>query len=87
MVVRAHNQAKDKKFKSWIWAFGSLLAVLAISFTSCTFFDQSQTYFYAMLGIVASMVLGQPALEKSQQRLRLARVARPVARPRDPVVV
>ncbi len=86
MVVRAHNQAKDEKFKSWIWAFGSLLAVLAISFTSCTFFDQSQTYFYAMLGIVASMALGQPAFEKSQQRLRLARVARPVARPRAPVV-
>ena len=87
LLVRAHNQAKDPKFKSWCWAFGSLLAVLAISFTSCTFFDQSQTYFYAMLGVMASMAQGQPALEKARQRLRLARLARSAARPRDPVVV
>ena len=59
---------------------------LAISFTSCTFFDQSQTYFFAMLGIIGSMTLGQPALEEAQNRLRMARLAQSVARPRDPVV-
>lgn len=87
MIVRAHNRSKDKKFRSWCWAFGSLLAVLAISFTSCTFFDQSQTYFFAMLGVVGSMALGQPALEKSLDRARMTRLARSMARPRDPVVV
>jgi len=86
MLVRAHNRSRDKKFQSWCWAFGSLLAVLAISFTSCTFFDQSQTYFFAMLGVIGSMVLGQPALEKAQDRARMARLARSVARPRDPVL-
>ncbi|UCD51004.1 MAG: hypothetical protein JSW27_26200 [Phycisphaerales bacterium] len=86
MIVRAHNQSKDKKFQSWCWAYGSLLAVLAISFTSCTFFDQSQTYFYAVLGIIASMALGQPALERAQERRRIARLAQAVARPREPVI-
>ena len=87
MIVRAHNQTQDEKFRSWSWAFGSLLGVLAISFTSLTLFDQSQTYFYAMIGCIASMVLGQPALERAQQRMRLMRLAKTAARPRDPVMV
>jgi hypothetical protein len=80
LLIRAHNRAKDPTFKSWCWAFGSLLTVLAISFTSCTLFDQTRTHFYGMLGMIGSMVLGQPALEKSIQRARLMRRARIAAR-------
>jgi hypothetical protein len=76
MLMRAHAKTKDPKFRSWCWALGSLLAVLAVTFTSCTLFDQTRTHFYGMLGMIASMTQGQPALEKSLLRARLARLAK-----------
>jgi len=87
LLARAHRNCKDPIFRSWCWAFGSLIAMLLISFNACSFFDQTHAYFYGMLGMIASMVQGQPALEKARQRLRMARLARVTARPRDPVVV
>ncbi|MHC4519182.1 MAG: hypothetical protein ACYTAS_11370 [Planctomycetota bacterium] len=87
LLMRGHNKSKDPTFQSWCWAFGSLLAVLAVSFTSCTLFDQTRTHFYGMLGMMASMVQGQPALEKSLLRARLARLARSAGRKPDRVPV
>jgi hypothetical protein len=87
LLIRAHNKSKDPTFKSWCWAFGSLLAVLAVSFTSCTLFDQTRTHFYGILGMIASMVLGQPALERSQLRARLLRLAKAAGRKPDQVPV
>ena len=55
------------------------MAVLAISLTSCTFFDQSRTCLYGILGMIGSSVQGQPALERSQVRARLARLAKSAA--------
>jgi len=87
LLIRAHNKAKDPTFKSWCWAFGSFLAVLAVSFTSCTLFDQTRTYFYGILGMIGSMVIGQPALEKSMLRARLTKLARATGRVPDRVAV
>lgn len=87
LLMRGHNTSKDPIFKSWCWAFGSLLAVLAVSFTSCTLFDQTRTHFYGMLGMMASMTQGQPALEKSLLRARLARLAKSTGRKPDGVPV
>jgi len=77
LLIRAGRQSKDPMFQSWCWAFGSLIVVLIISFTSCTFFDQSHAYFYGVLGLVASAVQGQRALEDAAKARALrARAAR-----------
>lgn len=53
-LIRLHRFAKDPVLKSWYWSMGSLIAVLMISFSSCTFFGQTSTLYYSILGIVGS---------------------------------
>ncbi len=53
-VVRLYKSEKDLILRSWYWAMGSLIVVLIISFFSCTFFGQTATLFYCILGIVGS---------------------------------
>lgn len=81
LLVRAGRDLKDPVFRSWCWAFGSLMVVLIISFTSCAFFDQSHTYFYGMLGVVASIAQGQRDVEQATreraQRVPVVQRTRP----------
>ncbi len=74
MLVRLHNSAKDPVLRSWFWAMGSLVVVLMISLTSCTFFGQTNTLFYCILGIIGSS--GNMILKTACFRKRDAEVAK-----------
>jgi len=54
MLVRFHNSVNDPVLRSWYWAFGSIIVVLAISFNAILFSGQAGTLFYCILGIVGS---------------------------------
>ncbi len=54
MLVRLHQSAKDPVLRSWYWGMGSLIVVLMISFSSCSFFGQTATLFYSTLGMIGS---------------------------------
>jgi len=54
MLVRLHNSADDPVLRSWCWALGSIIVVLAISFNSIYFSGQAGTLVYCILGIIGS---------------------------------
>jgi hypothetical protein len=53
-LVRLYRTVADPVLRSWFWAMGSLIVVLIISFVSCTFFGQTITLFYCVLGMIGS---------------------------------
>jgi hypothetical protein len=54
MVVSLHRSVKSPELKSLYWAMGSILVMLIITFNTCTFFSQTLSLFYCVLGIIGS---------------------------------
>jgi hypothetical protein len=82
LLIRAGRRAQDPVFRSWCWAVGSIFVVLAVAFVASTFFDQSRTFFYGLLGMAGSMAQGQRTLEQAAKaQVRRARVRRATPRP------
>jgi len=54
MLVRLHNSTKDSALRSWYWAMGIAIVILAISLNACCLFGQAGTLFYCILGFVGS---------------------------------
>lgn len=54
MLVRSHNSVNDPVLRSWHWALGSTVVVLAIAFNSIYFGGQAGTLVYCILGIIGS---------------------------------
>jgi len=55
MLVRLHNLSHEPVLKSWCWALGATLAAVIVAFMSSSFFGQTQTIFYCILGMVGSL--------------------------------
>jgi hypothetical protein len=86
MLVKAGRRAKDPLFISWCWGLGSVFAVLVVAFVALTFFDQSGTFFYGLLGMAASSVQGQPAIEQAAAKARVRRARLRATAPRPEYV-
>jgi O-antigen ligase len=54
MLVSLYKSEKRPELKSLYWAMGSVLVMLIISFNACTFFSQTTSLFYCILGIIGS---------------------------------
>lgn len=54
MLVRLHNSVSDPVLRSWHWALGSTIVVLAIAFNSIQFSGQAGSLVYCVLGLIGS---------------------------------
>lgn len=53
-LIRLYNSSSDRAARSWIWALGSTLVAMMITFMGVSIFSQTQTIFYCFLGMVGS---------------------------------
>jgi O-antigen ligase len=53
-LVHLRRSTKDPVLRSWFWALGTVIVMMAVSFNSCALFSQADMVFYCILGIVGS---------------------------------
>lgn len=54
-IQRTLRNSKSGVMRSTAWAFGCVIVGLLISLNTCTFFDQTKSFFYFILGAVGSL--------------------------------
>jgi hypothetical protein len=54
MLVRCHRAAKDPVLRSFFWALGSTMVMVAISMSGCLFSAQAGSLYYCILGLIGS---------------------------------
>jgi len=53
-LIRLYNSSGESVARSWIWALGSTLVAMMITFMGVSIFTQTGTLFYCFLGMVGS---------------------------------
>ena len=68
LTAGLYKSVKGPVVKSLCWAMGSVLVMLLISLNACSFFAQTRTLFYCILGIIGS----SPNIISTNKRLNRA---------------
>jgi len=59
-IVRLYNSSSDPRLRSWAWALGSTLMIVAVASLECGFRGQVQFLFYVILGMIGSSFYSRP---------------------------